>query len=298
MANKQDIGDDEIRIIGANKPNNHPHKPWWFWTILSLTIIAIVVLLVVLLSKHENNNSPNPADTSHTGNTTTDMENSVSDNIAWLDNTDDTQRPRLSITDTTIDSLNLQIITPLNTIPELYIGKPDSKDTSILLATLAADIRRDNGKIVGAFVYAGEPLSWGLSKRGYCAIIDECLTLGTAENSPLFEQATGQDGYFFRQYSAVDKGIAVTNNPENAAPRRALCVIGKKYCIVATANRVLMNDFSQALVKLGASDAIYLVGGRAHGWWRDGDGHVNNFPESNPSRGNKKYINYIIFRKN
>lgn len=76
------------------------------------------------------------------------------------------------------------------------IGVPDIFDKSIILATQAADVRADNGKIVGAFVVKGKPYSWGLS------------------NSPLFEEATEKGGYFFRQYPLVDKGVLVGNEPK------------------------------------------------------------------------------------
>ena len=213
----------------------------------------------------------------------------------WLDNTDDSLPAATTVQDTLIDSLHLQIYTPYNATPELHVGNLSAQDPDIIFATMAADLRRDNGKIVGAFVQAGEPLSWGLSKKGYCAIIDGRITLGVAENSPFFEQATEQGGYFFRQYPSVDKGVMVENNPENASFRRALCNLDGKVCIIACTDRVLMNDFSASLVKLGVRDAILLVGGTADGWYRDSEGNMNTLSTSVAK--NAKYINYIVFRK-
>ena len=121
------------------------------------------------------------------------------------------------------------------------------------------------------------------------------ITIGIAENSPLFEQATEQGGHFFRQYPAVDKGVMVENNPENASFRRALCVLNGKICIVSCTDRVVMNDFSRTLVKLGVQDAILLTGGTADGWCRNEAGQVFSF--GIPHRKNEKYKNYLLFRK-
>ena len=60
------------------------------------------------------------------------------------------------------------------------IGSDGAESFQHALTKQAADIRADNGKIVGAFVLKGDPLSWGLSKRGYCGIIDGKLTVGVA----------------------------------------------------------------------------------------------------------------------
>ena len=47
------------------------------------------------------------------------------------------------------------------------------------------------------------------------AIINDKITIGIADNSPLFEQATETGGYFFRQYPLVDNGKLVENEPKN-----------------------------------------------------------------------------------
>ncbi|MBR4804689.1 MAG: hypothetical protein IK032_08640, partial [Bacteroidales bacterium] len=179
---------------------------------------------------------------------------------------------------------------------ELFVGQLDTTDNSILFAAQAADLSRDKGKIVGAFVCAGEPLSWGLSKKGYCAIFGDSITVGMAENSPFFEQATDVGGYFFRQYPAVSDGEMVENKPENRSYRRALCTLNGKICVVYTTDRVMMNDCSTALVKLGVRDAIFLVGSTSHGWYRQSsDNSVVQL--GYPIAPKMKYINYLVFRR-
>ena len=285
MTKMSDINDNEIRVIGGDGGGvGKKRLPWWMWVIVGAVAVAIAVIALWPKSQPE---MPVVSDT------TTITEHETTD--IWHSNTDNNLSSCTLVTDTLIDTLHLRIFTPYNAIPELHVGRLDTADTDIILAAMAADLRRDNGRIVGAFVYAGEPLSWGLSKRGYCAIFNGQITIGVAENSPLFEQATEQGGYFFRQYPAVDKGVMVENNPENASFRRALCLLNGKVCIIACTDRVLMNDFSATLVKLGVSEAILLVGGTADGWCRTDDGKMIRLGSSYAK--NTKYMNHIVFRK-
>lgn len=285
MTKMSDINDNEIRVIGGDGGSGGKKRlPWWVWVIVG--VVAVAIAVVALWPKPQPEEPTVPDTTTVTEPETTDI---------WHSNTDNSLPSCTIVTDTLIDTLHLRIFTPYNATPELHIGRLDTADTDIILAAMAADLRRDNGRIVGAFVHAGEPLSWGLSKRGYCAIFDGQITIGVAENSPLFEQATEQGGYFFRQYPAVDKGVMVENNPENASFRRALCLLNGKVCIIACTDRVLMNDFSATLVKLGVSEAILLVGGTADGWCRTDDGKMIRLGSSYAQ--NAKYMNHIVFRK-
>ena len=163
---------------------------------------------------------------------------------------------------------------PLNARPRLELGYGITKHREEhILFFQAADIRADNKKIVGAFVLQGNVLSRGLSKRGYCAIIDGEITVGVADNSPLFEEATEKDGYFFRQYPLVDKGTLVENELKSKSIRRGLCELEGRIVVVETETTESLHDFAQALVDIGTQNAIYLVGSTAIGWACDTEGN-------------------------
>ena len=196
--------------------------------------------------------------------------------------------------DTVINDVQLSIYIPHNATPELTLGVPNRNDNSIILAAQAADIRRDNKKILGAFVLKGEPLAWGLSKKGYCAIIDGTVTVGVSENSPLFEEATEKGGYFFRQYPLVDNGVLVENELKNKTMRKALCSRAGQIFVAVSETDESFHDFSQALVDLGVENAVYLVGSHyAYGWYVDNNGHRIMFGEDIHKYKNE---NYIIWR--
>ena len=142
----------------------------------------------------------------------------------------------------------------------------------------------------------GEPLAWGLSKKGFCAIIDGRTTVGVSENSPLFEEATKEKGYFFRQYALVDNGVLVENDLKNKTMRKALCSRAGQIFVAVSESDESMHDFAESLVDLGVENALSLVGSHsAFGWFIDSAGEKTLFAPD-VHRGTYKNENYIIWR--
>ena len=218
---------------------------------------------------------------------------SESENKAWLGDYSDDTTPYTEHIQRTINDINLDIYIPHNARPSLLLGVPDPSDSHIIFANQAADVRADNGKINGAYVLAGKPLAWGLSKKGYVAGIDGAVTVGVADNSPLFEKATETGGYFFRQYALVDNGVLVENAPKNKAVRKAICDRAGEIMVVMSESKESFHDFAQALVDLQVDNAVYLVASISHGFYRDRDGEFQMIYE----RGQIRYPNenYILW---
>lgn len=281
------ISDDEIRIIGDRK-STKPRRRWVIVPI-SMLIIGLIVLLSFISIKRNQ-----PIDESEAPS----MFEQTSVPYTSLGK-EDTQG-YCELRDTTINDIPLRIFIPHNAQATLHKGKLDKADTTIVYVSMAADVRADNGDILGAYVLQGRPLAWGLSKRGYCAIIDDIITVGVADNSPLFERATETEGYFFRQYPLVDNGVLVENRTNAYNYLRALCQIGEETFMVHSHIKVSFHDFAQALVDLGCDNAIYLVGYEAYGWAVDNNGEIHEFgtdgyfddivliPEN---------LNYIVWRR-
>lgn len=198
--------------------------------------------------------------------------------------------------DTLINDVRLSLYIPHNATPELTLGVPDRNDKRIILAAQAADIRRDNRQILGAFVLKGEPLARGLSKKGFCAIIDGQVTVGYSENSPLFDEAIEKEGHFFRQFPLVDNGHLVENVMENKTMRKALCSrVGQLFVAVSETDES-MHDFAQALVDLEVDNAIYLVGSHSSfGWFINAEGKKTLFAPD-VHRGTYRNENYMIWK--
>ena len=297
MIKNENISDTEIRVIGMDKPKREPDKKRkWLMIAFAIIALAIVVLAVVLAVVRSRNQAAITA-----------SEQSVYEPIVireqphplreWLVSLDTIQTCGTALHEITINDIPLIVYVPLCSTPRLGVGKATIKHPEdFILFFQAADVRADNKKIVGAFVLQGEPLSRGLSKRGYCAIIGDEVRVGVADNSPLFEQATELNGYFFRQYPLVDNGKLVENEPKNKSIRRALAEIDGKIAVVESQSLESFHDFAQALVDLGAQHAIYLVGGAALCGYTDLEGQtaVFGFQECKPF----KNTNFIVWPKN
>ena len=293
MADRQnDIRDDEFRVIGhalkTDSTASDKKRRNLGVAIVSTLIVLAIGLLVIL-------NWPKGDADEHVDGVFEDAPVAAAPVEAKpLGLT--TDRTFTEKLDTVINDVRLSVYIPHNATPALYVGNPDAEARKGILAFQAADIRRDNRKILGAFVLKGQPLAWGLSKKGYCAIIDGRVTVGVSENSPLFEEATEKEGYFFRQYPLVDNGALVENEPKNKTMRKALCSRAGQIIVVVSETDESFHDFSQALVDLGVENAIYLVGSHsAFGWWISEKGDVEMFGDD-VHKASFKNESYIIWR--
>lgn len=256
--NEYDIKDTEFRIIGQSSPvvdaPQNPRRPW-LWILVGAVVLVALGLLVFGGSSEDILTPSEEAE----------IEEVVFEPMNEVKIPEEFQEPLKPIGDysdttlvkpytehlrDTINDIPIDIYIPHNAVPELMVGVPNLHDKSIVLTTQAADIRADNGKIVGAFVMNGEPLSWGLSKKGYCSIIDGKVTVGVSENSPLFEEATEKGGHFFRQYPLVDNGVLVENEPKGKSIRKALCDRNGEIMVIMTQTPESFHDFAQALVDM------------------------------------------------
>ena len=266
--NYDNISDDEIRIISDKfAKDRKPRRPY-AWIALGVLLLGALVLWLFLRKPvkppvesppegyFEIWEPPEPSSVS---------EAPVLKPLSHLNN-DLVKKDNCEVLDTVINDIPLQIFIPHRAKAMLHIGPVNPNDTSYIYVAQAADIRADNGKILGAFVLAGKPLAWGLSKKGYCAIIENNVTVGVSENSPLFEEATEKEGYFFRQYPLVNNGQLVENEPKNKALRRAICQRLDETFMVHSLSMESFHDFAQALVDLHVDNAVYLVGSTAYGW--------------------------------
>lgn len=290
MGRYKDIRDDEIRIISASQEKKG-FGPWG-WVCLAVAAVAILISLLFLLNKEKADMESDTTQVIFEPSAEVIQETEV--DTKWLGNYTDTTKSYTEHLRDTINDIPLDIYIPHNAIPELVLGVPDIHDKNIVLTTQAADIRADNGKIVGAFVLKGKPLSWGLSKKGYCGIIDNKVTVGVADNSPLFEEATEKGGYFFRQYPLVDNGVLVENAPKGKSIRKALCDRDGEIMVVMSQMPESFHDFAQALVDLQIDNAIYLVGSTSFGYFRDYYDQLEII--YNKLRYGYQYENFIVWR--
>ena len=277
MTIDNDILDNEIRVIGPSRPAIRQKQPsttgkTYIWMTISTLVTMVTIAMAAFLwirPSQEKDIPDTSTDAPANGAEIIDNEMTAAPEIAQVGTyPESSAEPYAEYKVMTVGETTIDIYIPHNAVPKLAIGNAVIRDENVVMAFQAADVRADNGKIVGAFVLAGEPIAWGLSKKGYCAIIEGKITIGTAANSPLFEEATEKGGYFFRQYALVDNGVPVKNQQTSSAIRKALCSRAGEIFVAIGRTPMTINDFSQALASLGVENAIYLMGGGSYGFYR------------------------------
>ena len=283
MKEYQDIHDDEIRIIGHTSEKAKLHFNKTTITLAVACVVLIITLCVWLRYKYHSAQDVSYFET----------ETNEQNHISNQDTSALSGKGYIKISEVTVNDVPMYIYTPHHAIMTLSVGLPDKNDSTLLFVAQAADIRKDTKKIVGDFVMNGQKLSFGQAKLGFCAIIHGKITLGTAPNTPLLQEAIDTKGYFFRQYPLVKEGELIENNPKNKAIRRALG-IKQGQIIIESRSSESFHDFTQALIDFGINNAIYLVGGNAFGWCYDQHGNRIEFGVEQNSL--PPQTSYIIWR--
>ena len=280
-----------MRIINSTEGERKPplYRRWWFWVALA---VALIVVIAVVVWPSQSTAEMMPEEYMDS------MElypESMPQSIAVAQSLELSGPASVQVEDTTINDVPLRLYTPVNATPELFLGLPDTNNSNLLLAFRAADIRADNWQIVGAFVMKGELLSRGMSKKGFCAIIDGTLHLGLAESTPLLEEAIEKEGYFFRQYPLVSDGKMIENKPKGKAVRNALCDIDGRTVAVRSLSQESFHDFAQALADLGVQHAVYLSGSTSYGFCRADQSSFSSWGEI-PKGKELENTNFIVWK--
>ena len=306
-----DIKDDEIRIISSErnlpvntnkreefKNMNKPEKPKWkLWFIIT-AILFFGGLCVFFWWEVRSDTLPEEKEhlkiSTFPSKEDEIIEEGIDQSVVSVPEVKSVEKGFVQTFDTILNKEKFTVFIPHNLIPELRIGVETLKDTTAKFVVQAADIRRDNGGIVGAYVYKGNLLSKGQAKAGFCAIIEGKPIIGVAESTPYLEQAIESDGYFFRQYPLVVEGQPVNNSLKYSSLRKALAELNGKTVVIMSHNRMTLNEFSQYLVDLGVKNAIYLVGSSSFGFAINDDGNRIEFGKE--QENSSINTNFIVWR--
>ena len=269
--NNKEIMDDEFRVLGTGSPAGHgddQRRRNRLITLVSLAIVALLGLGMILFwPKSEASDDVEGVFESR----------SEAEAFAYLD-TLTVETPCVVKLDTLVSGHLLKLFIPHRARARLAVGDLDEKDRRAVMSFQAADIRADNHEILGEFVLAGEQLGTGISKKGYCAIIDGKVSVGIGDSTPLLAETIAEGGYFFRQYALVEGGEPVMNKPRNSTFRKALCDMNGLVFVAVSAEKLTLDEFAKVLADLGVNHAIYLIGSDfAYGWTVDEDGHREEF---------------------
>lgn len=293
MGNKHnDINDKEIRIISSNTDTGSSTSGRWYtrstvWMSIAACIIIAGVFLYGFLKSGNCSSNENLLVSVKGSDSKTTSANSKADSTPI-------KAGYVEITDTTINNIPLSIFTPRCAVAKLQIGNEALNDTNAVFVVQAADVRKDNGQIVGTYVSEGNLISKGQSKSGFCAIIGGAPIVGVSDATPYFEQAIETNGYFFRQYPLVVGGQVVENKPKGKSLRKALAERKGEIVVVMSKSDLTFHEFARALLDIEVSNAIYLVGSSSFGFAVDPVGRRVEFGQRAASYPTN--TNYLIWR--
>lgn len=261
MDRLDNIGENEIRIIGSSpeqRPAETPQKGKK-WLAVAL-VAALLVLGVALWLLSRNDSSSESFSTQSIPPVATEQGDSVVQDSAYVD-----------ICDTIINNISLHRYIPVNAKPMLVVGLIKDIPSDYILGAMAADFGDYNGeyRVAGAFVHQGQMLSHSKSKYGFCAILKDTVVIGNDLSTSYFEEAIEEKGDFFRQHALVHEGEVVNKVISKiGALRRSLCRLSDgRLCIIDTDMSVSLDEFSTALCQYGVKEAIALMGTGASVRW-------------------------------
>ncbi|MDU1890781.1 MAG: hypothetical protein E6767_08835 [Dysgonomonas sp.] len=283
MSKKDQHTDNDVYFLGTKKKEQGTPQCKWIWIAAGLVTLLVIIILFFILK----------------GNNKDDyyFEPETNTAIVVEKNSNDTIKSYIERLEETINDVPMYVYIPHNAklSLELYMHN-NITDSSIICIMQAADIRGDNMEIVGDFVLKGNRLSRGIAKKGFCSIIKNKVAIGTGDSTPLLQESIDSTGYFFRQYPLVHQGELIKNTLKNKSIRRAIGIKSGKVIMVESRSNESLHDFAQALIDIGITDAITLVGSnRAYGWYEDENGVKNEY--GNIPDAELKNISYIVWKR-
>ncbi|MCH5231507.1 MAG: YdcF family protein [Muribaculaceae bacterium] len=191
------------------------------------------------------------------------------------------------------DTLGLRIYFPKYSNIELVCGEMPSKDDrSVIMFAEAAF----TGELLDEFKHsniAGDHVTGGKSEKGYkCKRNNGAFVYYNNEPKFLYNQyssefdmAANNEGCGFAQEMMIHEGKVVphTRPDNNKNEFRSLCLIDGKVAVADSKGYVNFGDFINDLLKVGATEALYLDMGPGwnYSWYRDSTGNpieIHSFP--------------------
>ena len=165
-----------------------------------------------------------------------------------------------------------------------FSGAPSIDDTSIVLNVAAAfTLDTETMDVCGDQVVAGERIAGydDITATGHALIINNKVYIKNNDSlEESLKTAVEGKGYLFQQCLIVEDGMGIVERiPQAIRDRRAhiiyraACVMGDgSFAIVQGGEAMFCDEFINALVSLGARQALYLdMGTWAWGWVREWD---------------------------
>lgn len=233
MENKnKDIIDDEFRVLGTgssvptgDSDEDRRRKRLGGW--VALAIVALLGLGMILFWPKERVQEDEIGV----------FESEYESETPTVLGTDDAPQPYAEQLDTVVAGHPLKLFIPHHATPRLRVGQPNEKTLQAVMGFQAADIRADNYEILGDFVLAGEQMTKGSSKAGFCAIVDGKATVGVSRNTPLLVEAVARGGYISGSIPWLIMELPSRTNPRTKPSGKPYALGAVRYSWLSAASR-------------------------------------------------------------
>ena len=201
------IRDDEFQVIGGagqKMPPNQPRPKKSRRGLIVLILLFLLALIAILLflPKPQHGAPPGVFESKASDDTSQVL-------TADVITTQEVTQPQEAYTerkDTVVNDIHLFMLSPRNAQPSLFVGHTNKTiQNETVLAMQAADIRKDTGGILGAFVLNGDLLAKGTSRAGFCSIIDGKITIGM--DTVFIVVSKSEESFHDFSQALVDMGI-------------------------------------------------------------------------------------------
>ena len=183
------------------------------------------------------------------------------------------QVPYIIMEERRYNGMELQLFVPHHLRLGFTTTRPERDDNQIFFSAAAAFTGKDLVSICGAYIVngvAGKNFYRG-RMNGYIAMCGDDVVIKSVNDSLSFykTKAMTEGGCYFEQCLLVKENRVVPCKLfSGRRVRRAVVLKAGKSMIVESKEKVMIDDFSEALVALGVDSALYLdMGGWSLGWY-------------------------------
>lgn len=203
-----------------------------------------------------------------------------------------------------VDTLGLKIYYPNYSKIDLVCGEMPEKTDSTVIFMASAAYTKDcldhfsHDNIIGNHVTGGKFYNGTSSKtyRGAFVYYNDTPKFIYHDWAKDLRMAAENSGCGFAQDMMIHDGEEVDHSREssNVNEFRALCLIDGKVAVADSDGSTNFGDFISDLLKIGATEALYLdMGGWNYSWYRDDKGNVTEIH----TYPNQYATNWITFYK-
>lgn len=200
--------------------------------------------------------------------------------------------------DTIFPKLNIYQL--INGKPGYTVIRPQKENQKYLLAIAASFTAKDLKTVIGNHIVDGVKIQGTGNPSGYCAIIGKKMVIKSSKDSLQYytNKAISKKGDLFRQILLIRNGKAVPCDPfrGRALILRAITLYQNKPTVIETEGNATIEDFVNAMLKIGVTNAIYCdMGSWSYAWYRNIDGIAKDFGTNFMNTDHQ--TNWFVFEK-